>query len=609
MFWRIKSLQTRLMLVFLAVLFIPLTATALYGHVFARDMLSGHAVERFANQVRLQAESIVSSLRQAQGDALYLTELRSLRMLNQQIEPQQVMLWRDEVAQDFMVLLSVRPMYGTLRYLDENGVEIVAVHSDGTTVSSVMTLADQQNATYFRNSRSLRPGGVYVSSFALDVNSSQNNLPFLHYAIRPTDGGGLIVIDLHVGWLLRNLPSELNSDTWVLIDQAGRFLVYPQDFDPAMTTDDLSPMLSGTSGSFATQRSVYVYDTIYPTASNPSQFWVLYRETPTNVLFAEMTNFYIAAGGFALVGMSLAVLLAFLMSHRLTKPLAQLEEMTLNFGRGGQAPNVPQGLPQDEIGNLTHTFCDMARELERKRNLEHRLIERLIRAQEEERKLIAFDLHDGLIQQLVGARFYLTKCREKYAETESKDEITESTIRSSCDALTEAIIEGRRIIEGLRPAVLDDLGLVAAIEEIAHAMAQTAQWTLLLNLQTLPAEPEKSVAVTLFRITQEALNNVRKHAHANHVTVALHNTIGISLEVSDDGIGFNPDDPSSLNHSFGVTTMRERAALLGGTCEITSIVGCGTRVKVWVPGTVLLDDTTPPNERTLAPESVYGAYK
>ncbi|MCA9907359.1 MAG: HAMP domain-containing protein [Anaerolineae bacterium] len=579
-----------MMFVFLIVLMIPLLATALYGQMFARDVLSRNAVERSLSQLTLQAESIISSLRQAQGDAVYLSSLRSLSNLNQETDQEETERWRMETARDFLVFLSSRPMYRALRYLDETGMEVVAAQSDGRTASIVETLHNRSNTDYFHYTIQILPGGVYVSSFGYD-DTGVEKAPLLTYAMRTNDGG-VVVIDLHAGWLLRNLPASSETDQWAIMDQNQDYLVYPDSFDPGQVAEDLSFMLTSESGTYETADTVYVYTTIHPTVNLPDYAWVMYRITPKSVLYAELTQFYVAAGGFALVGIIVAVALAYFMSHRLTKPLAQLEEMATAFGRDGILPELPEKLPHDEIGSLTRTFCDMAHELERQRRQEHRLIEQLINAQEEERKLIAYDLHDGLIQQMVGARLYLTNCRES-CPTDAFN--VQNGIQRGCDALTEAIVEGRRIIEGLRPAVLDDLGLIAAIEEVANTHAQLAGWELHMQLQPLPNEPEKSVSVTLFRILQEALNNALKHAHARTMNIHLHNGTGIGIRIHDDGDGFDPAAITNEGRGLGMKTMQERATLLGGICEIVSRPGQGTLINVWVPETVSQRGVRTPN--------------
>lgn len=235
-------------------------------------------------------------------------------------------------------------------------------------------------------------------------------------------------------------------------------------------------------------------------------------------------------------------------------------------------------MPNNEIGKLSKAFHSMATELDKKRCEERRLIEQLITAQEEERKLIAYDLHDGLIQQLVGARFHLSSCQSHCPWTETR---AADGLKRGCETLTEAIVEGRRIIEGLRPSTLDTLGLTEALQEVANSIAQTAHWELDLNLKNLPREPAMATSVTLFRIVQEALNNIRKHANASQVKVHLCNGNGISLSIEDDGCGFDLETMPA--RGFGITTMRERAHLISGTCSIESQPGNGTRIKIWVP--------------------------
>jgi signal transduction histidine kinase len=579
------SLRVKLILVFVGLLLIAISGMALYGYFFTRTALYGQALERSSHQVHLQAESMVSSLQQAGGDALYLSVLRSLHMLRtlrrDLAAGDQIALWQHEVAQDFLIFSSVRPMYQSLRYIDAQGSEIVGVESDGHKVSVVQVGSDRSAAQYFQKTMALQSGGVYVSAFTQEPDVSDEGRPFLHYAVKLPDDDGILLIDLHAGWLLRNLPADPGQDIWVMLDQDGNYLVYPEQFDPMQSSLDVHPMLGGDLGSLETGDSVIVYDAIHPSEATPDRFWVIFRQTPKSLLYADVTTFYAITTAVILGAVLFALALSLVASERILKPLLTLERQTAAFGHGGPAPVLPKRLSRDEIGMLTRTFCEMAEELERKRNQEHRLIEKLIYAQEEERKLVAYDLHDGLIQQLVGARYYLNNI---YEQCKSTDQPGCGDIKRGCDTLTEAIIEGRRIVEGLRPAVLDDLGLAAAIEEVAQASTRTAGWELALDIQHIPAEPDKTVGVTVFRIAQEALNNIRKHADARQVRLTMRNGNGIDLMIQDDGRGF---DPGVMNgdssRGLGVTTMKERAALIHGTCEIVSTPGGGTRVHVWVP--------------------------
>jgi len=211
------------------------------------------------------------------------------------------------------------------------------------------------------------------------------------------------------------------------------------------------------------------------------------------------------------------------------------------------------------------------------------LLNRVITAQEEERKWMAYDLHDDLIQVLVGARLHLNN----YLLLQSQDPAAaRAALERAVEELQRAIREGRRLIQGLRPTVLDDLGLALAVREMAEGMAREHGWQLDLDLrvpQRLPSEVE----ITAFRIVQEALSNVRKHAQARRVTLRLWIADGrLHGLIQDDGRGFVPpadDERGEAEPALGLHSMRERARLLGGEWSIEGQPEGGTRVRFWVP--------------------------
>jgi signal transduction histidine kinase len=573
---RFRSLRSKLLVAFLLVILVPMLATAVYGYFITGRVLSEQAIKTATQEVNLQAEHMVRSLAQAQGDALYLSRLRSLDMMRRQPEnSEDRQLWRDEAEQDFMVLLSVRPMYRGLRYLDLDGQEIIRVESDGQRVSSAQTLADVSDELFVQDALDSPVGAVTVSSFLMESDAE----PIVHYALRMNNG--VLLVDTLAGWILRNLPSSA-QDAWALADQDLNYLVFPEGMAGGSAPDasELAGLLKGSAGTFETESDVFFYNTIVPSASDPSRFWVLFRQTPRLIVYAGVTDFYQKATVAFAMALVLAAGVALLVAEGIVGPVRRLTWMTGAFGRGGKAPPPPADVPSDEIGELTRAFCDMALELERKRDEAKELIDRLIEAQEEERKLVAYDLHDGLIQQLVGARFYLTNWR---ASVPAEVAVQNGSFDRGCEALSEAIVEGRRIIEGLRPSALDDLGLQEAIRDLAENTAQAAGWELSLDLKPLPTEPEKTVGVTLYRVAQEALNNARKHAQARHVTVSMANGHGISLSVRDDGVGFDRKRVEDQGRGLGLTTMTERVTLLKGKYDIQSAPREGTVISLWVP--------------------------
>jgi len=208
------------------------------------------------------------------------------------------------------------------------------------------------------------------------------------------------------------------------------------------------------------------------------------------------------------------------------------------------------------------------------------LVEQLITAQEEERRVVAYDIHDGLIQMLVGARLQLSNFQADRARDPNRAEVA---LRKGLDELAAAIAEARRVIEGLRPAALDDLGLVTTLRQYAEETASACGCRLEFaaippNLRVPPP-----VETTAFRIAQEAITNARKYAGAQRLQVAL--TLGdgaLVVEVRDDGGGFDPSAVAG-GREVGLTGMRERARLLGGECTIESAPGTGTVVRATLP--------------------------
>ena len=376
-FLRFRSLRARLLAAFLLVILVPMLATAVYGYFITGRVLSEQAIKTATQEVSLQAEHMVRSLAQAQGDALYLSRLRSLDMMRRQPENgADRQLWRDEAEQDFMVLLSVRPMYRGLRYLNTAGQEIIRVESDGQRVASARTLADVSSESYVQDALNAPVGAVTVSSFSMDDGSE----PIVHYALRMNNG--VLLVDTLAGWILRNLPSSA-QDSWALADQDLNYLVYPEGMTGVKGAEaaELQGLLEGGAGTFETESDIFFYNTIVPSASDPSRFWVLFRQTPRPVVYVGVTDFYQKATVSFAMALVLAAGVALLVAEGIAGPVRRLTWMTAAFGRGGKAPEPPGDVPEDEIGELTTTFCDMALELERKRDEAKMLIDRLIAAQ------------------------------------------------------------------------------------------------------------------------------------------------------------------------------------------------------------------------------------
>jgi signal transduction histidine kinase len=197
----------------------------------------------------------------------------------------------------------------------------------------------------------------------------------------------------------------------------------------------------------------------------------------------------------------------------------------------------------------------------------------------EERNRLARDLHDSITQSLYSQTLY-SEAASRRLQAGDVNEVSEH-LRVLRQTAHQALQEMRLLIFELRPAVLDEEGLVTAINARLEAVEERSGLHTELNADgDLHLSPK--LEATLYRIVQEALNNILKHADAQKVIVSM-NQIGdlVTLEIIDDGSGFDVDSSQSLS-SFGLQGMRERVSQIGGTIEVRSQPGEGTRLKVEV---------------------------
>jgi signal transduction histidine kinase len=204
---------------------------------------------------------------------------------------------------------------------------------------------------------------------------------------------------------------------------------------------------------------------------------------------------------------------------------------------------------------------------------------RLFAAQEEERARLARALHDDVTQRL--AFLAIEAGRE---ERKASHGGIAQVLRSMREHLVRLSEDVHALAYALHPAVLEDLGLVEALKAECDRFSAIGEIPVRLNVEPPTIdEPSKAVALCLFRITQEALRNVSRHARALRVEVTLTCIVGgLRLVVEDDGIGFDTVRAQG-RPSLGVGSMKQRAYLIGARFAIDSVVGSGTTVTVWTP--------------------------
>jgi signal transduction histidine kinase len=317
----------------------------------------------------------------------------------------------------------------------------------------------------------------------------------------------------------------------------------------------------------------------------------------------------------AATALALALLFAWGVARSVTLPIDRLRIAAGRIAEGRLEEPVPD-LGSDEVGELGRAFEAMRvalddslrkirrhgeeterkveeatrelrklyKELEARDHSRRQLLQKVIRAQEDERRRIARELHDEACQTLVALRIALDGALAAPFPAES-----EPAIRKARDLAARTLEEVHRLMIDLRPSALDDLGLVAAIKSYASKTLEPLGVAVRYELEPLPGDLPGGMPTALFRATQEAVNNVARHAMADNVLVQTGYEDGrIRIEVEDDGRGFEPDeimDPSDQGRGLGILGMRERIEIFGGTVTVDSAPGRGTHVTLSVPVT------------------------
>ncbi|HEU5318990.1 MAG TPA: ATP-binding protein, partial [Chloroflexota bacterium] len=367
------------------------------------------------------------------------------------------------------------------------------------------------------------------------------------------------------------------------------------------------------------------------------QTWGVTVEQTEDVVLAlpnRLRNRMLAAGALALVA---ATTLAWLDTRSVVRPLRTVTAAAQRIAGGDLSVALGDagGGRRDEVGRLTRALDTMRRRLvdslaeirewnqqlerrvsERTEQLaeasvqQRRLLNKVIWAQEEERKRLARELHDETVQTLSGLAMMLQAVEDGLPITLRRERERLAWAR---DRAAAAAGEIRQMILDLRPSVLDDLGLLPAVQWYAGERLQPLGMRVTFAAPAaLPALPA-AVQTTAFRVLQEAIANAAKHSRARQVEIAIRVTAGaLTASVADDGVGFAPNvvRAAAANGArgavdvgyagLGLLGMEERVALLGGTLDVSARPGAGTRVTFAIPlDAAEVEVETPAEERAL----------
>jgi PAS domain S-box-containing protein len=262
-------------------------------------------------------------------------------------------------------------------------------------------------------------------------------------------------------------------------------------------------------------------------------------------------------------------------------------QVKLHAGDGSQMPvqisirrTAKHGINRATIGMIVTDLTEARRTEELLRDLTHRVVQ----VQEEERGRVALELHDGITQLLCGI---LLHSQALVAGLAAHDGPAKGEAEKLRDMAGKTAKEVERVSHNLRPSVLDQLGLVAALRDASAEFADRTGVPVNLACSQVTMRLAADSELTLYRILQEALRNVEKHARARHVSVGLTQPDAfVQLVIKDDGVGFDPDQRRAMRKGkggLGLLGMRERATYVGGALEVKSVRRTGTEIEVRIP--------------------------
>lgn len=474
---------------------------------------------------------------------------------------------RGPLAEEYLRLCRNLDAFDQIRWLDPEGQEVIRIDRQGGRLRVVEPdgLQSKADRYYFQGARQIPIGTVYVSRFDLNVEHGEVERPFrpvlrLATPIRGAGGepGGVLVVN-YLGSKILDWVSALTRPRegalW-LIDPEGHHLEHPDPAnswgfvfgrDPSFATESpvaWEQLRGGELDGLLTAAGLFHGDGVpFNGESEPAEDFGLFLVafTPRESLFAPSGRVIRAAT----LGAGVAGLLALAVIWRLA------------------------------FVGATRAWNERRLEISEKRARE--LLRRLLDIEEVERSRLARDLHDEVGQFATAVTIGL-----KRAQRAEESAIKDQCIDRALDGTAGLLESVHRIASQLRSSVLDDIGLAAAIESLAEEVAEGAGVRVELQLDLGGRNLHPRLAENVYRIIQEALTNVVRHARTDRAEIRMElGSADLRISIVDFGEGIRGGPPEAAR--FGIVGMRERAELLGGTLGIQSEPGKGTEVVAVLP--------------------------
>ncbi|MEM9942599.1 MAG: ATP-binding protein [Planctomycetota bacterium] len=476
-----------------------------------------------------------------------------------------------KVTQVFTDFVTSQQTYSQVRLIGRNGMEIARVDWDGqiATATPNSELQDKSDRYYVSESLALKPGQIFTSEFDLNLENGKIERPLkpvIRFVIpisQNGSSGNLLVFNYQGAALLEELAAISLPGKTFLVREDGEFLLGPgSEFEwgwllnhtknftslfndvRIMNLIKSDEVIKTKSGLFQAREIQFGRDKVAMAEAQTSLFGVAYIESTTALeSSSKLLNRLMLVGGIMLIPLGL-----------ITRFWAA-------------------AIDRRELQN---------RKIAESEQRLRQLSAQLIGLQEDERKNLSREIHDSLGQQATAINLELRMLKGKLSSSPELERLI-----GESDELLRSL---HGFATRVRPAELDDLGLQVALESHVLEFAERTGIEAELSVVDVDTELDSSIAAHIFRIVQESLNNIAKHAEATVASVKLQMDLTngrLNLEVSDDGIGMSMDStfPDRRSHGkrLGMIGVRERVDLLNGTIDLTSSVGMGTILRIEIP--------------------------
>ncbi len=398
-----------------------------------------------------------------------------------------------------------------------------------------------------------------------------------------------------IGSTVPQMPSQRPSDAgrqeqMVLVGAYGQVL---SSIGPSLAdTQSIRQAIAGMTGqseprSISLTSPISQDQIILSAAPVPGTQDMLILAEPWSLALTPALYYQVVLVSLLLCGTLLSLVMLSVSIGRIIKPIRELAATAGRAVPGSIFHPVTEQGPA-ELRSLTAAFNQMVIQLAQQQAVVREYARKALLSQEEERQRLSHELHDGTVQDLVGLAQRLELCRSEMDSNPARARQRLDELRALSQ---ETLAEVRRISNALRPSILEDLGLAAALRALCHELEQTMVGVRCdcrldpdnLGNRRLPSDLELAV----FRVAQEALSNIRRHAGRVATVCVSFRVMGDSaqLEVRDDGHGMGEPDFSQLvrDGHLGIAGMQERARLFGGKVEFSSEQEKGTSVRMILP--------------------------